>query len=353
MRAVLDAWPIVILAVVGPVIAQDPISSPKPGSNNAGNVGLLVIDTSERCRIEIDGRPFGELDPGDMKIVPLRTGKHKILGVALNGGAKAGQEVEIAASRQEALLLKFGGVAPESQVRTNQRDGQKYALIPHGDFRMGCAPTDTNCAADEKPAHDVTITRDFWIGITEFTRGGWRRVCAMSGSGCPAQPFPDEKEDDKLPVANVSWREADTVCRLVGRLPTEAEWEYAARGGQEELRYPSGNDITHADANYSGVSGRDRWQIVAPVGEFPANPWGLFDMAGNLWEWCADSYSATWYESSPESDPVASAAGEMRLARGGSWNNASLRLRVSARNAMDPETRLPTIGFRCLVEAIQ
>jgi formylglycine-generating enzyme required for sulfatase activity len=183
---------------------------------------------------------------------------------------------------------------------------------------------------------------------------------------------PSFRQADDHPIVNVTWEEASAFCRWAGgRLPTDAEWEYAARGGRERQRYPSGNSISHEDANYGQddfccagrISGRDAWEYTSPVRAFAPNGFGLYDMAGNVWEWVSD-----WQEAADPrfdgvdrdevllalrstgpaaTDPTGPATGIARVIRGGSWQNGSSELRVSGRSSAPPDARDPTIGFRC------
>jgi formylglycine-generating enzyme required for sulfatase activity len=218
--------------------------------------------------------------------------------------------------------LSAGNTAP-GRTMINPNDGLTYVWIPPGTFMMGCSPGDKECEANEMPAHQVTLTKGFWIGQTEVTQQAYQRA---KGSN------PSRYKGARLPVETVPWEEAQAYCKAVGmRLPTEAEWEYAARGGDTSARYGDVDSIAWKTAKTHEV-GRKR-----------ANGFRLYDMLGNVWEWVSDTYPdfPHGYGSSlaPLTDPQATGNSEARVARGG--------LRVSSRDVAWRIWRSSAIGFRC------
>ena len=247
------------------------------------------------------------------------------------------------------------GQAAMAGPQTNPTDGLSYVWIAPGEFRMGATPGDTEARADEKPRHRVRITKGFWLGETPVTVAAYKRfVSERPDFKMPPPPdFNPKWSKEDHPVVRVTWDEAQAYCGWAGgRLPSEAEWEYAARGGKDGLKYPWGNEIAPENANYSW----SKWKGTSPVRSYPANAWGLYDMAGNVWEWVADWYGKDYYASlppdKPAEDPRGPQSGTIRVLRGGSFVNDawSLRAAYRCRGALGNWT--VNIGFRCVREVV-
>ena len=239
--------------------------------------------------------------------------------------------------------------AAPSRRRTFMPAGAEMVWVPPTTFEMGAVRGDGSGFGDEQPRHAVTLSRGFWIATAEVTFGQYRRFAEATGSPMPALP---NWAGDAHPAVEVSWGQAAAYCRWAGgRLPTEAEWECAARGGVAGLRYPGGADISHDDANFDGTGGRDQWMKSSPVASFPPNGLGLFDVSGNVWEWCADWYEERFYARSPAVDPTGPAEGKARVVRSGCWTSDPGRLRTSYRFSLDPSDSQVSVGFRCVRDA--
>ena len=234
----------------------------------------------------------------------------------------------------------------------NSRDREEYVWIPPGKFQMGCVPKDTRCRPDEKPQHEVTISHGFWMGRNEVQVVSYRRYVEENHLKMPPGPIWDSKwkKGQDLPIVNVPWEDAQAYCQWAGgRLPTEAEWEYAARAGSNGHVYPSDTEDSREKANFAGRKGNDRWdQETAPVRSFDPNAFRLYDMAGNVWEWVLDPYSADYYAHSPAVDPKGPESGKEHVARGGSFDSdPKEHLRISIRKAFGKGQN--NIGFRCMI----
>jgi len=222
-------------------------------------------------------------------------------------------------------------------------DGGLYVWVLPGEFLMGSPAGEGQ--DDERPQHLVRIRKGLWLGKHEVTNGQYRQFCAATG-----RPFPSgSNQGDDHPVVHVSWRDARAYCGHYGlRLPTEAEGEYAARG-PEGRTYPWGGEWDGSKCcnwHNKGPGG-----MTFPVGSFPAGPsWcGALDMAGSVWEWCADWYDSGYYAQSPVEDPQGPATGDRRVMRGGSWFYMPVGCRSAYRAGWGLETQGVADGFRCAV----
>ena len=238
-----------------------------------------------------------------------------------------------------------------SAARTNPKDGLSYVWIPPGKFQMGATPGDTEAGTNEKPRHRVRITKGFWLSKTPVTVAAYKRFVGERPQSKmpPAASFNTGWSEPDHPIVQVTWDEAKAYCEWAGgKLPTEAQWEYAARGGQDGLKYPWGNDIAPENANYAG----SKWEGTSQVLSYPANAWGLYDMAGNVWDWVADWFGEDYYGTlpadKPAGDPPGPQSGKWRVLRGGSFNNDTRYLRAAYRGRYAAGGRNFYIGFRCV-----
>jgi formylglycine-generating enzyme required for sulfatase activity len=207
---------------------------------------------------------------------------------------------------------------------------------------MGCSTADRECNAAENPSHLVRISSGFWIGQTEVTvEALWKFVATSAGRSAG----PVDSGSARLPAVSVTWDEAQAYCKWIGgQLPTEAEWEYAARAGTVTSRYGDVREI----AWFKDNSGNR----VHEVGQKKSNAWGVQDMLGNLWEWVGDWYAPDYYRPAAVSDPTGPATGRERVVRGGSWDNTMGLLRVSLRLGNDPSSSSANNGFRCALKVL-
>jgi formylglycine-generating enzyme required for sulfatase activity len=234
--------------------------------------------------------------------------------------------------------ISFTTAPPSLGTEITNSIGMVFRFIPAGTFQMGSATGDR----DEQPVHSVTISKGFYMGKFEVTQNEW--VAVMSTN-------PSFFKGGNLPVEQVSWHDVETFIAILNaregttkyRLPTEAEWEYAARAGTTTT-WSFGNDESQL-GNYAwyNVNSGSKTNIV---GQKLPNPWGLYDMHGNVWEWVQDWYSDSYYSSSPTLDPQGPTSGSYRVGRGGGWVDIATGARAANRLGLNPGTRYSDFGFR-------
>jgi formylglycine-generating enzyme required for sulfatase activity len=243
------------------------------------------------------------------------------------------------------------------------KDGAPMVLVPVGPFPMGVPPGDRDGGRDEYPRHEVSLD-GFYIDKFEVTNSQYWEFVKVMRHRIPQHPqnpnrtlWKNGSISESLgerPVINVDWFDADAYCRWAGkRLPTEAEWEKAARG-TDDRRFPWGNmEPTHKHLNYN-----QQWQgekTLMPVGSYEAgkSPYGVYDMAGNVWEWVADWYDPLYYEKSPDKNPPGPETGTHKVLRSSGWSVETPLVRIFTRVKSDPLNRNDSTGFRCAVGALE
>ncbi len=239
-------------------------------------------------------------------------------------------------------------------------DTNRFAWIAPGTFVMGSPSREKDRYPDEGPQTTVTLTRGYWMGRYEVTQAEYQAVLG----GNPSHFTGDLTQ----PVEQVSWLDATNYCdkrtqqdRQAGlipagyeyRLPTEAEWEYACRAGTT-TRFYWGDDLSYTGiGSYAWYTGNTGWNTY-PVGQKPPNAWGLYDMSGNVWEWCSDR-CLNWYGKYPGgsvTDPKGAGAGSYRVLRGGCWNSYAAYCRSALRNYATPAVQSIDIGFRVVLAPV-
>jgi len=254
-----------------------------------------------------------------------------------------------------------------SSMRTNSPDEAELVQIPSGEFIMGSDKTDVDYWGVEGPSHEVYLD-SYWIYRNEVTNAMFQK-CIDAGSctkpaktDLPTNHF-GKPQYDRNPVVQITWEQAQAYCKWAGGiLPTEAQWEKAARG-TDGRKYPWGNEVPSGkllnlcDKNCS-LKEQDKKQDdgyvnTAPVGSFPggASIYGVLDMAGNVWEWTADWYSTTYYKTSPSTNPTGPEFGMAKVIRGGSWSDKeAAQFRTAARQQVPATSTFDTLGFRCVIK---
>ncbi len=244
-------------------------------------------------------------------------------------------------------IAAIGLSACRGSKRTNTHPPSGMALVPAGYFFMG----GNEGSGAESPRHLVWLDA-FYIDKYEATNRQYGEFLRATGYEKPRFWDNPRYNSPNQPVVGVSWDDAAAYCRWAGkRLPTEAEWEKAARGGLEGRKFPWGNEEPKGRA----VFGQDMdTGKPAPVGSFEPNGYGLYDLAGNVWEWCSDRYQEDYYWNSPERNPTGPDSGQDRVVRGGSWIGSGFKefyddvLRCAFRRMHPPGDKTDDFGFRCV-----
>jgi len=260
-----------------------------------------------------------------------------------------------------SLLMAADQPSQSLDVRTVAKDGAPMVVIPSGEFPMGVPLGDRDGGRDEYPRHDVFVDT-FYMDQFEVTNGRYLEFVKATGHRVPQNPTNPTRNlwhGDAItesladrPVINVDWYDAEAYCKWAGkRLPTEAEWEKAAKGTSDR-RFPWGNvEPTDKHLNFN-----QRWigeKTLMPVGSYEAgkSPFGVYDIVGNVWEWVNDWYDPRYYEKSPVKNPQGPDTGTMKIIRGAGWQNETPAVRIFTRVNSDPKVRNESTGFRCAADA--
>jgi formylglycine-generating enzyme required for sulfatase activity len=255
-----------------------------------------------------------------------------------------------------ALLALAGSACtrtedPPGQLTVDLGGGVKLemVLIPAGEFMMGCPSSDQDAVDAEKPQHRVRITRPFYLGKYPVTQEQWDAVMGGQATTGDDHHFKGLKN----PVDTVSWQNCQEFLEQLNRrpgnpgekfqLPTEAQWEYACRAGSS-TKYCYGDEESRL-GEYAWYDDNSEHK-THPVGEKKPNAWGLYDVHGNIWQWCEDRFGGGYYAKSPVDDPPGPAAGSDRALRGGAWGSYARSCRSSSRLALTPMYRDENLGFR-------
>lgn len=265
------------------------------------------------------------------------------------------------------IILSIGFVAcslkqsESASIWKEPLTGMEFVQIPGGSFIMGSQTTDDSTSSEE--AHKVSISRDFWMALTEVTQRQWQIIMGAEEIH-PEKPSPFRNTNPQYPVVSISYFDIQNFLEKLNtltpgrnfRLPTEAEWEYACRAGTI-TPFSTGSQLSDAQANFNAeipsaysIPGNSIGHPV-PVASYLPNEWGLYDMHGNVWEWVADWYAP--YSSEPVIDPLGPPVGTQKVIRGGSWYYGANNARSSARRTHEPDLWGFSIGFRVVCEQVE
>lgn len=423
LRAALGCSVVAVLAAIWlavPTAAQQPRPRPRPvapaqpSARPASRTlpAALLIQVDMAARVVVDGEPQTPMLAADeVRRVPVMPGQHIVQAVSVDDARlRVQQAVEVKSAGQVIVTLNLRGLLAAGRAaeeRAAKRgadnatsispstlptgiDALPWVRIPAGTFDMGCVLDDLDCRPAERPSHRVVLTKAFELMANEVTVRDFRAFAVQQPYQTTAElvgysripngglmetragvnwKLPGFAQDDAHPVVHMSRDDAKAFCRAVGgRLPTEAEWEYAARGGVAGALYSWGGPLAAPAANIADEALKaamvswdffgwrflpgynDGFVYTAPVGRYRANSFGLYDMAGNVWEWVADLYEENDYQSLSRTDPTGPASGETWILRGGSWYNDVKFVRTSSRSLVRASSSFlanSQMGIRC------
>lgn len=338
-------------------IAQDAVSpeietlSPEDGTITISKELTVTGTASEPLASASVGSNTGSTDGNEFTVVAeLQKGSNTLDVRVTDAAGNVGQR-ELQVTFEERALPEGVTPIPGGSEFVAAKDGSKMVLVPAGPFRMGSDKGD----GDERPVHEVKVSA-FLIDVNPVTNGQYKKFCDETGQAAPAPPNFDANYflgKPRYPVVNVSYHDARAYAKWAGRrLPTEAEWEKAARGTDERM-YPWGNEPptpSAALANFDGDA--DGFAETSPVGSFPngASPYGVLDMAGNVWQWVIDPYDSGFYRKSPPADPDGPASGSTVVLRGGAFTSKAGDVRSANRYSKDPDEIQRNAGFRTVAD---
>ncbi len=280
-----------------------------------------------------------ELDPGRYKVEVSSTGyitKTQWVDIGTSGAASGG--IDLYVELEEEPEPGPGPGPTPGQVWKESVTGMAFVWVPGGEFMMGSTAGD----ADEKPVHKVALS-GFWMGKYEVTQGQWQQIMGNNPSGF--------KKGNEFPVERVSWKDANAFIKKLNNraghtftLPSEAQWEYAARSGGKNQKYSGGDDV-----NRFAWYNKNSSNSTHKVGTKMSNDLGIHDMSGNVWEWCQDIYAKDAYKKHSSNNPIYAQSGSRRVYRGGSWGSyLPADVRCANRDGNTPDYRNDYLGFRLL-----
>jgi formylglycine-generating enzyme required for sulfatase activity len=282
--------------------------------------------------------------------------KSVVVSLTLAGYQEEVRTVTLARGKMTSVTVTLStasdaSVLPAGTLKTNPKDGARLIFIPAGKFPMGSADTDENAVSTEQPQRQVYLD-GYYMYKTEVTVAQFRRFCQETRRPMP-KSVTEWAGNSAHPITNVSWNDAAAYAQWAGALlPTEAQWEKAARGTDGRV-YPWGSVWDAGRVRCAAADQHDGGGSMA-VGSFPtgASPYGVLDLAGNAWEWCADWYDKDYYQTAPSRNPIGPLTGTLRGLRGGGWSDIhSASFRSAFRSRANPSTESNKISFRCVVAA--